>query len=81
MIVDIMMAFIMAILLMLCSFSDLKDFVTFIFCFTVAFIYIVTGWQLDFIGKMDFGAWIMFIIIFDKILMFIINRFIRKIKE
>lgn len=74
MIVDIIMAFIMAILLEKFSVVGLKRITTFVFCFTIIFIYIVTGWQINFIGKMDFGMWIMFIIIFDEILMFVINK-------
>lgn len=74
MIIDIIMAFIVAILLEKFSVVGLKRITTFVFCFTIIFIYIFTGWQINFIGKMDFGAWIMFTIIFDEILMFVINK-------
>lgn len=83
MIVDILMAFVIALFLEMFLLINkyLKQIVVFVCCLTLVFVYFVSGWQVDFIGKIDLAIWIMFVIIFDIALMFATKKIKKHIKE
>lgn len=79
MILDILMAFIIALLIEMASFCDkcAKQIVIFICCLTLVLWYFTNGYQIGFIGKIDLAVWIMLVILFDISLMFI-NKCIKR---
>lgn len=79
MFVDIMMAFVIALLIECISLN--KQIMILMACVSIIIIYFVSGCQLDFIGKIDFGVWIIFVILFNKIIMIGINKLRNHIKE
>ena len=83
MIADIFMAFVIALLLEMLSLSNeyFKQFVIFVSCFTITLVYFVEGCKLNFIGNFDLSVWIMFVIMFDILLMFTIKKILKHIKE
>ena len=83
MITDILMAFVMALFLEMFSLISkyLKQIVIFVCCFTLVFVYFVSGCQIDFVGTIDLTIWIMFIIMFDIMLMVITKKIKKHIKE
>jgi hypothetical protein len=83
MIVDVLMALIVALFLEMFSLINkyVKQIAIIVCCFTLIFVYFVRGCQVDFIGKMNLAIWIMFVIIFDIALMFATKQIMKHIKE
>ena len=50
-------------------------------CLTVIVAYFCTGNTINFLGTMDFGIWVLFVIVFSTILSFIEQRLIRFFKD
>jgi len=76
MLIDILMALVFALIFE--SFTLLnrgfKQLIILAACVTVILIYFISGYKINFVGDMDFGVWIMFIIFFNKIVQLIINK-------
>jgi hypothetical protein len=86
MIADVTMAFAVAIIIELLSlsvfdFENLKQFVVFMFCFPIVLVYFINGCQINFIGKMDFAIWVIFVIMFDTVLVLLEKVIKNHIKE
>ena len=81
--VDICMAFIFVLLVDILSLIGecFKKIIVFIFCGTIISGYFMRGCQIDFIGEIDFGVWIVFMITFDMLLSITLSKFKRHIKE
>lgn len=80
---DILMAFIIAMVIELFSFLN-KSFKQFMICFICIFIivmYFILDNQINFIGKIDFEIWILFVILFNNIITIGINKLTKAIKE
>ena len=79
MIVDILMAFATALFLEMLALTNkrFKQFIILIICLAIIFIYFISGYQLNFIGEIDLAIWIMFVIIFDMVLMFTIRKILK----
>ena len=80
---DIMMAFVIALLIEWFSLisNAFKQIMISVACISIIVIYFVSGCKLDFIGKIDFGVWIMFIILFNKVIIIGTNKLKKYIKE
>ena len=74
MVTDIIIALISALLLELISTVSgvAKRFIIFINCLTILIIHIITGFQN--IINLDLAVWILFTILFDMIIEFILNK-------
>jgi len=82
MITDILMAFVIALLLEMLSFNKyIKPIAISMCCLTIIFIYFINGCQLDFAGTIDLAIWIIFVIMFDIVLMFVGKKIESHIKE
>lgn len=83
MIADILMAFVIALFLERFSLINkyFKQIAILVCCFILVFIYFVNGCQIDFVGTIDLAIWIMFVIMFDIMLMLIIKKIKKHIKE
>lgn len=86
MITDVVMAFVVAVFIELSSlagmfFANFKQFVIFMCCVPIVLIYLVNGYQINFIGKMDFSIWILFVIMFDAVLVLLEAEIKKHIKE
>lgn len=83
MIADILMAFVIALFLEMFSLisKHFKQIVILVCCFTLVFVYFVSGCQVDFVGTIDLAIWIMFVIMFDIVLMFTTKKIKNHIKE
>lgn len=80
---DIMMAFIIAMVIELLS-LDIKAFKQFLICFICILIitmYFIFDNQINFIGKIDFEIWIIFVILFNNIITIGINKLTNAIEE
>ena len=77
MILDVLMAFVMALFLEVCSLLDkrIKQLTVFVCCLIGIIIYFVNGYQIDFIGKIDLAIWIIFVIVFNMLLNFILKKY------
>lgn len=80
MIVDIIIAFLIALLMNIGN-KYLKQITIFASCLTTIIVYFVNGCQINFIGEIDFGIWITFVIIFDIALAFAEIKLKKYIKE
>ena len=80
---DILMAFVIALFVEWVHLTDkvFKQIMVIVFCISIIVIYFVSGCQLNYIGEINFGVWILFVILFDQILMIGINELIKHIKE
>lgn len=76
MVVDMLMAFVIALFLeMLSSINKyFKQIAIFINCILIIFIYFICGCRIDFIGEMDLSIWIVFVIMFDEVLMSVFKK-------
>ena len=76
MFVDIMMALVIALFLEYVALTSkaFKQIIILTGCIFIIVIYFIDGCNLDFIGKMNFGVWLVFVILFNKIVMFGINK-------
>lgn len=77
MILDVLMAFVMALFLEVCSLLDkrIKQLTVFACCLTGIVIYFVNGYQIDFIGEIDLAIWTMFVIVFNMLLNFVLKKY------
>lgn len=82
MIVDVLTAFVIALLLEMFALINkyVKQIVILVCCLTFIFIYFVSGCQIDFIGKIDLAIWIIFVIMFDTTLVFATKKIKNYIK-
>ena len=80
MITDIIMAFLMAMLMNMGN-KYLKQIMIFVCCITIIITYFINNFQINFIGEIDFGIWLIFIIMFDITLTFTGKRIKKHIKE
>lgn len=76
MIIDISMAFFAALLINTLSFMSqiFKQIMVIVSCITIICAYFFNGCQLNFIGEIDMSIWIIFIILFDKMVVFAMNK-------
>lgn len=87
MFIDIMMALLFALLIEWISLNSkaFKQIVILTICVSIIIIYFASGCQIDFIvdfiGRLDFGVWVIFVILFNRIIMIGINKLINHIKE
>lgn len=83
MFIDIMMAFVIALLIEGISLGSMifKQIMISTVCISIITIYFVSGCQVDFIGEIDFEIWIMFVVLFNNIITIGINKLIKTIKE
>jgi hypothetical protein len=83
MIADILMAFVIALFLEMFSLINkyVKQIAILVCCFALVFVYFVGGCQVDFVGTIDLAIWIMFVIMFDIVLMFTTKKIKKQIKE
>lgn len=83
MLLDIMMAFVIAMMIELLSFGNkvFKQFLICFICISIILIYFISECQIGFIGKIDFEIWILFVILFNNIITIVINKLIKAIKE
>lgn len=80
MIADIIIAFLMAMLMNMSN-KYLKQIMIFVCCVTIIIVYFINNFQINFIGEIDFGIWLSFIIVFDIALTFAKERIKKYIKE
>ena len=80
MIADIIMAFLMVMLMNMGN-KYLKQIMIFVCCLTIIIVYFVNNHQINFIGEIDFGIWMAFIIMFDITLTFAEKKVRKYIKE
>lgn len=80
MVTDIIIAFLMALLMNIGN-KYLKQIMIFICCLTIIIVYFVNGCQINFIGEIDFGIWLTFIIMFDIVLAFAEIKLKKYLKE
>ena len=69
---DISMAFVIAILIELFSLISkrFKRFIIFVWCIIIIHTYFANGCQINFIGEMDLAVWMVFVIMFNEMVMF-----------
>ena len=79
MMVDILMAIVIAIFLEMLSTINtyLKNIAILLNCITIISIYFICGCKINFIGQMDLSIWLALVIIADEILMFATKYFKR----
>ena len=80
MITDIIMAFLIAMLMNMGN-KYLKQIMIFVCCVTIIIVYFINNFQINFIGEIDFGIWVAFVIMFDIALTFAKERIKKYIKE
>lgn len=70
MVVDILMAFVIALMIRMFSITSkyLKYIVVSTACITLMSIYFTNGCVIEFVGEMDLSIWIAFVILFDVFL-------------
>lgn len=80
MIIDILTAFVVALLLEMLTFGSkhLKRYVIFVFCMIIAFVYFVGRVPVAFIGEIDLAIWMALVIIYDTFLNTLIEKIWRK---
>ena len=86
MIADVVMAFVVATFIELLSlagiyFANFKQFVIFMCCLPIVLAYLVNGYQNNFIGKMDFAIWVIFVVMFDAVLVLLEVEIKKHIKK
>ena len=83
MIADISMALVVSLSFQLFSVlgKTIKHVIIALGCITVIVTYFCTGNTLNFIGTMDFGIWVLFVIVFSTILSLIEQRLVRFFKD
>lgn len=76
MVIDIAMAFVIAMLLNMFWFlgSNIKKIFVLVCGFTVCIIYTLNGFHINFIGTIDFGIWIIYVGCFDIVIEYILQR-------
>ena len=80
MLVDVLTAFLIALLLemlALCS-KHLKRYVIFIFCILVSIVYFIGRCPIAFIGEIDLAIWMALVIIYDIFLNTLIEKIWRR---
>lgn len=82
MFIDIMMAFIMAMVIELFSFFDkgFKHFIICFYCIAIIAMYFIFDNQINFIGKIDFEIWIIFVVLFNNIITIGTSKLIKCVK-
>lgn len=80
MITDIIMAFLIAMLMNMGN-KYFKQIMIFVCCVTIIIVYFINNFQINFIGEIDFGIWVAFVIVFDIALTFAKERIKKYIKE
>lgn len=82
MFVDILMAFMFAMLLEWFYFvnKNFKYIVSFVACITIVLIYFLNDCKIEFAGTIDFSIWIIFVIMFDRLIRFAMNKLSKHIK-
>lgn len=73
------MVFVSAMVIELVSFGN-KNFKSFL-NIVLMIIYFVSGSNINFIGKIDFERCILFVIIFNNIIPYVIDKLVKAIKE
>lgn len=76
MVIDIAMAFVIAMLFNMFSFigNNIKNLLVLICGGTICVIYILNDFQINFIGTIDFGVWIVWVIVFNMIIEYVLNK-------
>lgn len=74
--IDVAMAFIIAMLFNMFGFigNNIKNLLVLICGGTICVIYILNDFQINFIGIIDFGVWIVCIIVFNIIIEYVLNK-------
>lgn len=75
-VIDIAMAFVIAMLFNMFSFigNNIKNLLVLICGGTICVIYILNDFQINFIGTIDFGVWIVWVIVFNMIIEYVLNK-------
>lgn len=81
MIVDILMAFVIAMILELFSFhsNTLKQILISVVFIECVVVYFICG-QINFVGEIDFEIWIMFVTIFNIVITNVMDRLEKHMK-
>lgn len=83
MVIDIAMAFVIAMLFNMFGFigNNIKSLFVLVCGGTICVIYILNDLQLNFIGTIDFGIWIICVVCFDVIIEHFLRRLEAKLKK
>ena len=58
-----------------------KDVIVWVSSVCIIIIYFISDYQLNFLTEMDFGIWLIFVILFDKILIYGIHKLTQRMKK
>ena len=83
MIADILIAFVFSLIIELFSSmgKTMKRIFILIACATFIVLYFVNGYTMNFIGTMDFGMWILFVVMFNTMITLLEQRLVRYFKN
>lgn len=83
MVADILMALTISLCLELFGSmgKTMKHILITVCCVTLIVAYFCAGNTINFLGTMDFGVWVLFVIVFSTILSFLERRLVRLLKN
>ena len=64
-----------------CMGKTMKHILYVVSCLTLIVAYFCNGTTINFLGTMDFGIWVLFVIVFSTILSFVERRLMRFLKS